>query len=84
WAGLDKDRRLHDLQETNRKMTNEKNKYLTVFESIYDPIILMDNNNSIENINFRAAEVFTGEWVSGAKYTEVLMRMPISICLNRN
>ena len=68
WAGVDKEGSLHDLREANRKMTNEKNKYLTVFESIYDPIILVDYNNNVENINFRAAEVFTGEKVSGANY----------------
>lgn len=57
-----------DLQKANREMTNEKNKYLTIFESIYDPIILVDKYNNIENINYKAAEVFLNEPVSGMKY----------------
>ncbi|MHB8125707.1 MAG: sensor histidine kinase [Desulfitobacteriaceae bacterium] len=49
-------------------MTNEKNKYLTVFESIYDPIILINKDNNIENINYKAAEVFLNVAVPGMKY----------------
>jgi len=59
---------LHSLQETNRDMTNEKNKYLTIFESIYDPIVLFDKNNKIENINHQAAETYTDLAGSGMKY----------------
>jgi diguanylate cyclase len=68
WTGLREKQKLEELQETNRKMTNEKNKYLTIFESIYDPIILVDKDNNIENINYKAAEVFLGIKVPGMKY----------------
>ncbi|MDR3541943.1 MAG: diguanylate cyclase [Desulfosporosinus sp.] len=68
WAGLSEKQKLEKLQEANREIANEKNKYLTVFESIYDPIILIDKANNIENINYKAAEVFLKGVVSGMKY----------------
>ncbi|WP_373844494.1 diguanylate cyclase [Clostridium sp.] len=68
WAGLSEKQNLEELQKSNREITNEKNKYLTIFESIYDPIILVDKDNNIENINYRAAEVFLNASVPGTKY----------------
>jgi len=68
WTGLSEKQKLEELQETNRKMTNEKNKYLTVFESIYDPIILVDKDNNIENINHKAAQIFLNTDIPGMNY----------------
>lgn len=68
WKEMPEIQRITELQKANRQMTNEKNKYLTVFESIYDPIILMDKDNKIENINFKAAENFLDTAVSGMRY----------------
>jgi PAS domain S-box-containing protein len=68
WLGLSEEKKIEQLQEANRKITNEKNKYLTIFESIYDPIIIVDQNNKIENINHKAAEVFLNSNVPGMNY----------------
>lgn len=68
WTASSEQQKMEELQESNRVMTNEKNKYLTVFESIYDPIILVDKDNQIENLNHQALEVFFTGAVSGAKY----------------
>lgn len=68
WSTFSEKLKLDELEKANREMTNEKNKYLTIFESIYDPIILVDKYNNIENINYKAAEVFFNEPVSGMKY----------------
>jgi len=68
WAGLSEKLKLKELQEANRELANEKNKYLTVFESSYDPIILVDKDNKVENINYKAAEVFLDIVISGIKY----------------
>lgn len=68
WSGLSEKQKLEELQITNREISNEKNKYLTIFESIYDPIVLVDKNNNIENINYKAAEVFLDKVISGMKY----------------
>ena len=68
WAGLSEKQKLEELQKANREMANEKNKYLTVFESIYDPVILVDKDNNIEDMNYKAAEVFLNGVVPGMKY----------------
>lgn len=67
WSGLSKKQEFEELQEINRSMTNEKNKYLTVFESIYDPIILINKQNNIENINHGAVNLLFDD-ASGMKY----------------
>lgn len=54
WAGVGRVERIRELQITNRWMTNEKNKYLTLFESLSTPVILIDNENYIENLNLAA------------------------------
>ena len=59
---------LAELQAANRKITNEKNKYVTVFESISCPVIITDENNRIENMNHAAAELLLGETVPGSIY----------------
>ena len=68
WTGLYEEQKLRELQEENRNMTNEKNKYLTIFESMYDPIFLVDRDNHIENINYQAAKDFMDVTISGMKY----------------
>jgi len=54
-AGSDAER-IVELQATNRTMTNEKNKYLTLFESLSQPVILLDQKGTVARINQAAAE----------------------------
>lgn len=68
WTSSSEKDVLHSLQEANREITNEKNKYLTVFESIYDPIVLFDKDNKIENINHQAAKTYMNLSGTGMKY----------------
>lgn len=68
WSAQGDDGRLDELQATNRLMTNEKNKYLTIFESIYEPIFLLDRGNQIENLNHSAALLLTGMNIPGSRY----------------
>jgi signal transduction histidine kinase len=58
WNSLNDNQAADELRNQNRVLTNEKNKYLTIFESLYDPVILLDRGNNIENINQAAAELF--------------------------
>lgn len=62
------DSRLDELQATNRFMTNEKNKYLAIFESIHEPIFLLDRGNQIENLSHSAALLLTGMNIPGSRY----------------
>jgi signal transduction histidine kinase len=58
WALSSEGERLNELQTTNRYLANEKNKYLTIFESLHDPVILLDNAGQISNMNHAAAALF--------------------------
>ena len=68
WVDRTETETLADLQATTRNVINEKNKYLTVFESISDPIILFDRDNHITDINHCAAEQFLDVRIPGMKY----------------
>ena len=57
-----------ELQETNRRITSEKNKYLTIFESIPLPVILLDREGCVENTNTACGDILGGLDVSGATY----------------
>ncbi|NPV91299.1 MAG: PAS domain S-box protein [Firmicutes bacterium] len=58
---------LAELQSANRYI-NEKNKYLTVFESLSNPVVILDERNYIENANYSASELLLGASVAGAVY----------------
>ena len=68
WNSLTENQMLVELQSANRCITNEKNKYLTIFESISDPVFLFDKENRIENMNHAASELFFGTSVPGSAY----------------
>ena len=68
WTGLSDESTLIELQASNREITNEKNKYLTIFESIFDPVILYNADNKIENMNSAAYSMFFGMNISGDQY----------------
>lgn len=68
WTSHGDDSLIKELQDSNRKMTNEKNKYLTIFESSYVPIILLDEHLKISNLNQAAIELFTNLKISGSIY----------------
>jgi PAS domain S-box-containing protein len=49
-------------------MTNEKNKYLTIFESHPNPVILVNKANRMDNVNHAAAMLFGSSSVPGFQY----------------
>lgn len=57
WSQLGKDERVLELQESNRYMTGEKNKYQSIFDNFHEPVILVNNSNRIENLNKAAARL---------------------------
>ena len=68
WLTLSESAITEELQRKNREMTNEKNRYLTIFESISSPVLLLDEENQLRNINHAAAETFVGEEIPGSFY----------------
>ena len=68
WARLGESARTEELEAGNREITNEKNKYVTIFESLHDPVVLLDEQNRIDNLNHAAATLFEGLNVPGSAY----------------
>lgn len=68
WARANGEDRLTELQGTNRRLANEKNKYLTVFESLSPPVFLVGTDGRVENLNFTAARLFEGSITPGSLY----------------
>ncbi len=71
WAGEKGNKTIADLQANNRRMTNEKNKYLTIFESIPNPVILLNRKNEIDNLNFAAVSLFKEDLSPGSQYYRI-------------
>ena len=76
WLTTDEQVFVSELQATNRRMTNEKNRYLTVFESAASPILLLDVDHQIENLNHVAARLFLGDDTPGSRYYAEGDRLP--------
>ncbi len=68
WAAQKESALLLDAQTKNASLTHEKNKYLTIFESLKDPVILLDRAGQIDNTNQAASALFGGSAVAGAGY----------------
>ncbi|MGE5415861.1 MAG: ATP-binding protein [Acidobacteriota bacterium] len=59
---------IEELQAVNRVLVNEKNRYLTIFESTHLPKFVFDNDQTLININQSAANYFATNYVPGAMY----------------
>ena len=68
WVDTDQAKLLAELQASNRHVTNEKNKYLTIFESSSQPVILLNDDLTVENLNLAAVEMLQGASIPGASY----------------
>lgn len=68
WHAPDKNARMADLQRANRAVTNEKNKYLTILESLQSPVAVLDKNSRIDVINHAWATLFGESETPGADY----------------
>ncbi len=68
WSEATHSEHLDELQASNRFLANDKNKYLTIFESLHDPVILLDGENRVTNMNHAAAKLLIGSAVPGDSY----------------
>lgn len=57
-----------ELQITNRQMTNEKNKFLTIFESLPIAVFLLDDAGRIVHMNLIGARMLNPAAASGGHY----------------
>lgn len=68
WARTDTDGLITGMQARNRLMANQKNAYLTAFESLADPVLLLDADHRLVNMNHAAATLLDPAAVPGAHY----------------
>ncbi len=68
WSGKDQDAFIKELQINNRRMTNEKNAYLTIFESLSDPAVIVNEGHDIVNVNHAAMSLIDSASIPGAIY----------------
>ena len=68
WERTSVEERVAELSAVNRSMTNEKNRYLTLFESLPTPAFLLDREGNIDNANLAAAELLGGDAIPGGLY----------------
>lgn len=68
WTGKSMPEHTEELEETTRRLANEKNKYLTVFESNPRPCFLVDKDGIIDNMNYAATQFLGMGNTSGEMY----------------
>jgi signal transduction histidine kinase/PAS domain-containing protein len=68
WERASGEERVAELSAVNRAMTNEKNKYLTLFESLASPVVLLDREGRVDNANHAAAGLLGGSETPGTRY----------------
>jgi PAS domain S-box-containing protein len=68
WAALSERGAVAEMQDRVRATVDEKVKYLTIFESVSEPLLLLSGEGTIENINEAAARLFGVPGVSGSAY----------------
>ena len=68
WASLSENEKIAEVQDKNRALANEKDKYLTIFESLEDPVFVLDETNCFENMNGAAWRLFGVEKDPGELY----------------
>ncbi len=65
WAGTSAEQQIRDLSEANRNATNEKNRLLTLVESLAVPALLVSEDGSVELMNRQAAELLSSRAAPG-------------------
>ncbi|MES9972365.1 MAG: ATP-binding protein [Candidatus Thiodiazotropha sp.] len=68
WAGTDAEAQIMVLSRNNLRLASEKNKYLTLFESLSSPVILCDENGKVDNYNNAAGRLLLGCDTPGSRY----------------
>jgi PAS domain-containing protein len=68
WTRGQDENTLNELQTRGLRMMNEKNRYLTILESIPNPVITLSEDDQIDHMNFAAARLFGDNPLPGSKY----------------
>lgn len=68
WEKQDSSVTSRSAADANRHLINEKNRYLTIFESLSEPVIILDEDGNVTNRNLAAGLLFDSKAVSGEVY----------------
>ncbi|MCU7906762.1 MAG: hypothetical protein KZQ76_13140 [Candidatus Thiodiazotropha sp. (ex Epidulcina cf. delphinae)] len=68
WSGTDAEAQIRELSSANLLLANDKNKYLTLFESLCSPVLLCDVAGKVDNYNNAAGRLLLGNRTSGEHY----------------
>ncbi len=68
WAELSGEEKLDELKNSNRIMTNEKNMFLTVAESLSSAVFVLDNCRNAVYINRAASRILNLSHIPGGYY----------------
>ncbi len=67
-AETDQSKRIEELQVRNRAMSREKDRYLTIFEGVPNPVFITDEQNRIVDLNLAASVMLDISGTQGAQY----------------
>lgn len=68
WVKTESHEYINELQSLNRTMANEKTMYLTAFESLSDPVFMLNEAGEITNLNFAATKILDSRQIPGSQY----------------
>jgi len=68
WAELSGEEKSDELKNSNRLMTNEKNMYLTVVESLASPVFFLNSSRRVVYINRAASRLLNLSHTPGSYY----------------
>lgn len=68
WITTGNSEHITEIEKANRRLSNEKNKYLTIFESTPRPVFLIDRDGLLDSINLAASKFLGLSNTSGKMY----------------
>ena len=78
WTMVPEAELLRELQAGTMLMTNEKNKFLTIFESLPSPVLFINyHDHLVENMNHPAAALFFDASSAGGDYYRGAAKKPL-------
>lgn len=66
WPSAGTEKTLAELSEATREVVNERNRLLTIFESLEDPVVFFRDDGTAAEMNRAAALAFSGRAIPGA------------------
>ncbi|WP_319760494.1 diguanylate cyclase [Maridesulfovibrio sp.] len=68
WVSTENPEHITEIEKANRRLSNEKNKYLTIFESTPRPVFIVDKDGLLDTINLAASKLLGLSNTAGKMY----------------